>query len=65
MTRNRLLVIGGLAAAGLLAGLLLVFLGGDSNPPVAHVAGTSSSPGSSSTSVEAACRAYFALKFVD
>jgi SurA N-terminal domain len=39
MTRNRLLVIGGLAAAGLVAGLLLVFLGGDSNPPVAHVAG--------------------------
>jgi len=32
MTRNRLVVIGALAAAGLLAGLLLVFLGGSSNP---------------------------------
>jgi SurA N-terminal domain len=37
MTRNRLVVIGALAAAGLVAGLLLVFLGGSSNPAVAHV----------------------------
>ena len=37
MTRNRLVVIGALAAAGLVAGLLVVFLGGSSNPPVAHV----------------------------
>jgi hypothetical protein len=37
VTRNRLLVIGALAAAGLVAGLLLVFLGGSSNPRVAQV----------------------------
>jgi hypothetical protein len=37
MTRNRLVVIGALAAAGLVAGLLAVFFGGSSNPPVAHV----------------------------
>ena len=37
MTRNRVLVIGALAAAGLVAGLLVVFLGGSSNPAVAHV----------------------------
>ena len=39
MTRTRVVVIGALAAAGLVAGLLFVFLGGDSNPPVAHVNG--------------------------
>ena len=39
MTRSRLVVIGALAVAGLVAGLLLVFLGGDSNPAVARVGG--------------------------
>lgn len=39
MTRTRVAVIGALAAAGLVAGLLVVFLGGKSNPPVAHVGG--------------------------
>lgn len=37
MTRNRLIAIGALAAAGLVAGLLAVFLTGHSNPTVAHV----------------------------
>jgi hypothetical protein len=39
MTRNRLVAIGALAVAGLVAGLLVLFLGGHSNPPVAHVGG--------------------------
>jgi hypothetical protein len=39
VTRNRLVVIGALTATGLVTGLLLVFLGGDSNPAVAHVGG--------------------------
>lgn len=40
MTRTRVVVIGALAAAGLVAGLLVILLGGgDSNPPVAHVNG--------------------------
>jgi hypothetical protein len=39
MTRNRLIAVGALAAAGLVAGLLVLFLGGRSNPAVAHVGG--------------------------
>jgi hypothetical protein len=39
MTRDRLIALGALAAAGLLAGLLVVFLTGHSNPAVAHVNG--------------------------
>jgi hypothetical protein len=37
MTRNRLIAIGAVAAAGLVAGLLAFFLTRDSNPSVAHV----------------------------
>jgi hypothetical protein len=40
MTRTRLIAVGALAAAGLVAGLLVLLLrGGDSNPTVAHVNG--------------------------
>src|ERR1043165_2678628 len=39
MTRNRLIAIGAVAAAGLVAGLLAFFLTRDSNPSVARVKG--------------------------
>jgi SurA N-terminal domain len=39
MSRKRLVAVGVVAGAGMLAGLLLLLLGGNSNPPVAHVNG--------------------------
>lgn len=52
MTRNRLIAIGALAAAALVAGLLAFFLTRDSNPAVAHVNGQAVTRDQLDTAVE-------------